>query len=345
MGGSEEWSSRREPLRVGLVGLGRIARAHVDALKGREDVQLIGGVEPNLAVADAWEREGLPTYNETTSLVEFGRPDAVIVCSPPDVHHANVRALLLAGVHVLAEKPLARTAAEAQVLVAKAAEKGRVLQTASKFGVMPALARAAELVRAGAVGTPLRVENVFAGVLDVRSDWRAEPRRSGGGVWMDNGPHSLDVLTAVFGAPEKIRVVALEHRQGTAVEDEVAVELGFAGGVEGAIRLTWNEAVRAPIARVEGAAGTLDVGWADLRVRRGAEEDVEPGGYDKVACFRAVHDRFFAAIWKSAGAGAAGAEDHGARALAAIEAGYRSAAAGGEWQALVPTERPAIVAA
>jgi len=323
-------ATRTEPMRVGLVGLGRIARAHWEVLRGRPDVLLVGGVEPNLQVADTWEKEGLPTYNETTSLVEFARPEAVIVCSPPDAHHAAVRALLLSGVHVLVEKPLARTALEAQALVDKARERRRVLQTASKFGVMPTLARAAALVREGVVGAPMRVENVFAGVLDVRADWRAQPRRSGGGVWIDNGPHSLDVLTALCGAPERLRVTLFESRQRTSVEDEVGVELALPGGVAGAIRLTWNEAVRAPIARIEGTMGTIDVGWTDLRIRRGGEEQVEAGGYDKNACFRAVHDRFFAAI-----AASGAAEVQGARSLLAIEAGYRSAAAGGEWQTLV----------
>lgn len=328
-------SSAQVTLRVGLVGLGRIARAHKDVLQGREDVQLVGGVEPDLAVADAWEAEGVPTYNETTSLVEFARPDAVIVCTPPDVHHSVVRALLLAGVHVLVEKPLARTATEARALVEKAAERRRVLQTASKFGVMPALARAAALVREGAVGKPQRVENVFAGVLDVRHDWRAEPRRSGGGVWMDNGPHSLDVLGAIFPLPEKLRVAAFERRQQTPVEDEVAVELAFPGGIEGAIRLTWNEPLRAPIARIIGSEGTIEVGWADLRIRNGAGERVEPGGYDKNACFRAVQDRFFAAIRNGGGV-----DDRGARSLAVIEAGYRSAATGGAWEPV--SELPAV---
>ena len=316
-----------EPLRIGLVGLGRIARAHFDALAGRADVQVVGGVEPDLKVADAWEKLGVPTYNETISLVEFARPAGVIVCSPPDTHHALVRSLLLSGMHVLVEKPLARTARDAWTLVRLARDKGRVLQTASKFRAMPSLARAIDLLRSGAIGLPSRVENVFSGPLDVRTDWRSRPELSGGGVWMDNGPHSLDVLTALFGTPQSVRVVRSERRQQTAVEDDVTVELAFPEGQQGTIRLSWNEAVRAPIAKVVGSGGELELGWGDLRVRHAGCEDVEPGGYDKLACFRAVHDHFFAAIRDHLPA-----DDHGARTLALVEAGYRSAATGGDWQ-------------
>lgn len=320
-------STTAEPLRLALVGLGRIAQAHWEALKDREDIVLVGGVDPASGAAESWQAVGLNTYLETTTLVEWSAPAAAIVCTPPDTHRDVIKALLCSRVHVLAEKPLARTVADAQFLVDKARERGRVLQTASKFGVMPSLHRAAALVREGAIGKLLRVENLFSGALDVRDDWRAQPKRSGGGVWMDNGPHALDVLSAIAGPPRQIRVTAFEKKQGTPVEDEIAVELAFDGGVEGAIRLTWNEGIRAPIARVVGSEGTIDVGWADLRVQRGGHEEVERGGYDKVGCFRAVHDRFLAAV-----ASGGCPDERGVRTLEAVEAGYQSANNGGGWK-------------
>ena len=197
---------------------------------------------------------------------------------------------------------------------------------------MPSLGQAAALLAEGAIGTPRRIENLFSGVLDVRADWRARPEQ-GGGVWMDNGPHSLDVLTALGGAPRRIRMTSQDRAQGTPVEDAVAVELEMEHGFPATIGLTWNEAVRAPIARIVGTGGEIHVDWGALKVLRNGDEEVAGGGYDKVGCFRAVHDRFVAAIEEKAGTPAA-ADPHGLEILRAVEAGYRSAAAGGAWQEL-----------
>ena len=289
----------------------------------------MAAVELDDVQASDWRQRGLMNvFPDVATMIVRDKPDAAIVCSPNHTHAETARALLDAGVHVLVEKPLALSAREAWELVESARAKGLVLQTASKFGVMESLQRAAGLVREGAIGAPARLENVFSGVFDVRGDWRAQPSVSGGGVWMDNGPHALDVLTALAGVPRRIRVREQGYEQGTPVEDRIVVELEFEGGVTGEIRLTWNEQFQAPIARVVGEKGAIDVGWAELRLSDAASAQVCGGGYDKQGCFCAVHDRFLDAI----ASGGGGADSHGATTLATIEAGYRSAARGGSWQ-------------
>lgn len=307
-----------------LVGLGRIARAHLDAAKAWNPPLFGAAVEPVAANAAGFDH----VWPSVDSLLDDVTPRAAVVCTPPSTHRAVVGALLDAGVHVLVEKPLAATSRDAWALIGRARERGLALQTAAKFLQMSSIERARQLIADGAIGTLLRVENTFAGVLDPSKDWHGDPSVSGGGVLMDNGPHSINVVTALAGPAEAVRVLSSERRQGAAVEDAITLELRC-GSVTGHVVLSWNEGIAAPIARAVGTDGTLVLGWKGQHIERG--DVVEPftvdgaSGYDKAACFEGVLRSFEAAL------AAPSADEDGARVLQVIEAAYRS---DGGWEAV-----------
>src|SRR2546422_11568370 len=102
-------------MRFGFVGLGWAARGfHVPSLKGIPEVELVGGADAAAEQRASWEREtGVPAFDSLDALVERGRPDAVVVATPPDSHAALCLAALDAGLHVLCEKPFVATLGEA----------------------------------------------------------------------------------------------------------------------------------------------------------------------------------------------------------------------------------------
>lgn len=314
-----------------LVGLGRIARAHLEAAKAWGTPLFGAAVEPLAANA---EGSGIDhVWPTVQAMLDDVTPVAAVVCTPPGSHREVVSALIDAGVHVLVEKPLAATSASARDLVSRAKERGVVLQTAAKFLQMASIARARQLIDDGAIGRLVRVENTFAGVLDPSKDWHGDVAVSGGGVLMDNGPHSINVITALAGPVDAVRTVSMERRQGAAVEDAIELELRC-GAATGHIVLSWNEGIRAPIARAVGTDGTLVLDWKGQHIERGGA--IEPfdvdgaSGYDKVGCFEGVLRSFAAAIAEPP---AEAADPDGARVLAVIEAAYRSGA-GGAWEAV-----------
>lgn len=318
-----------------LVGLGRIARSHLDGARQLRDGLFTAAVEPIAANAEGAGIERVVA--SVGALLEGGAPPAAVVCTPPSTHRAVVTALLDAGVHVLVEKPLAAKASDAWALVERARERGLVLQTGAKFLQMAAVAKARELVAAGAIGRLVRVENTFAGVLDPSKDWHGDPEISGGGVLVDNGPHSINVVTALAGPVEAVRVLEMEKRQGTLVEDAIVFELRC-GDVTGRVTLSWNEPIKAPIARIVGTEGAIVLDWRGQHIERGApgsttvtplEVDGAPG-YDKVGCFAGVLRSFAEAI-DSDGDAEARADADGARVMEVVAAAYRAAAHGG-WE-------------
>jgi predicted dehydrogenase len=221
------------PLRVGIVGCGIIARTHLRALLAfpreatvtalasrspesiaRAATYLREQAEHHAAEADAaGDRDlaavyrehasGLPTpHRDWQSLVEDPSVDAVIVTTPPFLHHPVTVAALKAGKHVLCEKPLAVSLREADEMIAAAQEAGRVLSTVSQGRFAEEQRRMHALVRSGLLG------KVFFGKADgqwyrphsyYELWWRGTWDREGGGAATGQGIHILDQTLWIIG--------------------------------------------------------------------------------------------------------------------------------------------------
>src|SRR5262245_52455626 len=107
-------------MRFGIIGLGWAAGAfHLPALKTVPGAVVVGGCdlseEQRASFASA---SGLPAYGSVGELLEQGRPDVVVVATPPDSHRALCLEALEGGVHVICEKPFVETVADADVVIA-----------------------------------------------------------------------------------------------------------------------------------------------------------------------------------------------------------------------------------
>jgi predicted dehydrogenase len=128
-------------LRIGVIGAGRIAQvAHLPAIEKASGVTLVGISDPSPTLASGVAaRYGVTPFTETEALLAQDI-DAVIIATPDRLHHPLGMLALGAGKHVLMEKPLAATSAEAQALAAAAAAKNLTLQTGAMKRHDPGLA-------------------------------------------------------------------------------------------------------------------------------------------------------------------------------------------------------------
>jgi predicted dehydrogenase len=114
-------------LRCAVIGAGYLGRYHAQKYAGLASCELVGVADPSAEARDRIGAElGVPTHADHRALL--GAVDAVSVATPTSSHHAVAMDLLGAGAHVLVEKPITTTAAEARELIAAAAKSGRVLQ-------------------------------------------------------------------------------------------------------------------------------------------------------------------------------------------------------------------------
>jgi predicted dehydrogenase len=131
-------------LRTAVIGAGHLGRVHARLLSAVDGVRLVAVADPSPASRRAARQLGVETCRDYREL--SGRIDAAIVAAPTQVHKEIALHLLSQGVHLLVEKPLARTAAEAEELVAAARRNGAVLQVGHVERFNPALTAAEPLI-------------------------------------------------------------------------------------------------------------------------------------------------------------------------------------------------------
>jgi predicted dehydrogenase len=287
-------------IRVAIVGAGAIARAHADALAASPHFNLVAVVDVDAARASALaEKFGARSATSLDALTD-GSVDAAIVSTPPNTHRAVTIALLGAGIHVLCEKPFAIGRDNAYAMAETAKRCGKVLTMATKFRFVNDLTIARDAIAAGKIGTLYRVSNTFASPVDMTGRWNLDPQSSGGGVIIDNGTHSVDIMRYVLGPIESVRAVeSTKERAYPGVEDTARLECLSVGGVFGRIELSWSEQSAGPwFISILGSRGGIDIGWKGSRRRfDGASEYTPFGvGYDKNAAFAGQVADFAAAV-------------------------------------------------
>src|SRR5436309_792067 len=115
------------PLRVAVIGVGHLGKEHARILSGRADVELIGVVDAILERAKSVARRcGTAAYNDCWPIMN--RIDAAVVAVPTSAHHSVAAPLLVRGIALLVEKPLASTLQQAEELAELAQRHGAVLQ-------------------------------------------------------------------------------------------------------------------------------------------------------------------------------------------------------------------------
>lgn len=193
---------RRLPVRVGIIGAGRVAGLHVQALERLPDVLISAVVDPRREAADTLAaRVGARAYSRVEDALADAELDAVDIITPPATHAGLAITALEAGLHVFVDKPLATTVADAERLCDVARwRQDLTLSVCHNLLFHPALRRTQELLADGLLGEPTRAQAWSTGWLDLAPwDFRRDAAASGGGAWADGAPHLIYVTEALLG--------------------------------------------------------------------------------------------------------------------------------------------------
>ncbi|MCZ7436029.1 Gfo/Idh/MocA family oxidoreductase [Micromonospora sp. WMMC241] len=208
-------SSHDSILRVGMVGYAFMGAAHSQAwrtvnrvfdLPAKVRMSLVCGRDES-KVAEAADRLGWDGHTtDWRRLVESDEIDVVDICTPGDSHREIALAALAAGKHVLCEKPLANTVAEAREMTAAAArarESGARAMCGFNYRRVPAVALMRQLVADGRLGEIRHVRAVYLQdwIVDPQFPlvWRLQKDRAGSGALGDIGAHIIDLTQYVTG--------------------------------------------------------------------------------------------------------------------------------------------------
>lgn len=218
------------PVRIGILGCGRIARKMIPALQGTPACRLTAIASGRAGVAAACAREfNVPRWHDSyAALLDDPEIDAVYIPATGEQHHPLTLAAAAAGKHVLCEKPLATSVAEAAEMVKACGRNGVLLQEAFMWRHHPRTIETTRLLQAGALGE-LRLINVSFSFPLKPDDWRMRPERGGGAMW-DIGCYGVDAAR-YFTGKEPLDVHARAHWADTGVDLSMQLALRFPGEV------------------------------------------------------------------------------------------------------------------
>lgn len=191
-------------INVGLAGTGFIGPAHLEGLR-RNNISVIGLAEQTseLARKKASELGLSKAYSSFDEMISDPRINVVHLATPNHLHYSQVKAALLAGKHVVCEKPLAMNSAETGELVKLAKEKNLVNAINFNLRFYPLVQEAHFMVAKGEIGTPYIIQGSYLQdwlLYETDWNWRLEPNLGGSmRAVSDIGSHWLDLVTFVTG--------------------------------------------------------------------------------------------------------------------------------------------------
>jgi UDP-N-acetyl-2-amino-2-deoxyglucuronate dehydrogenase len=221
-------------LRVGFIGAGRVGDAHYAALRhagGR--AQLVAFCEPRAERRASREASwGVPGFASIPDMLGATKLDAAVVMVPPSGTAAVIAELAPSAKHVLLEKPLATTRADALAVQKHALAHGTSILMGHNGLFHPAFAAVETAVQEGRIGRILSASAESSGWLSLPdADFRRSRESSGGGVWFDTGSHLIYMLTALLGpiasSQGMLRRLARADMEG---DDHALVHLAFGSG-------------------------------------------------------------------------------------------------------------------
>lgn len=287
-------------LKFALIGTGGIAQTYAQAFQSSECCQLVAVADVNKDSAKAFaEPFGAKVFADYKTLAEKSEIDAVIVSTPPNTHPEIAMYFMRGGANVLCEKPLCLSVAEAREMIECAEQSNVVFTMATKFRYCEDVVKAKSIIASGILGEVVQFENAFTAKVDMSKRWNSNKEISGGGVLMDNGTHSVDIIRYFLGAIDEVLALETSGTQNLSVDENVKLLAKTKNGIAASVDLTWGINKELPnFISVYGTNGTLHIGWQSSKYKLNSSPDwtVFGKGYDKVQAFRAKLENFRNAI-------------------------------------------------
>lgn len=220
--------NKNKTIRWGIIGVGSVCEVKSGpGFYKNPNSQLLAVMRRDLEKAKDYAlRHEVPRWYDNAEAL-FSNPDidAIYIATPPAQHKNYALAALAAGKDVYIEKPVTLNADECKQLIAAAEQSSNKVCVAHYRRAMPCFVKIKELLRTGAIGTPLLAQIDMLRPAPTtppnENNWRLDPAISGGGLFHDLAPHQLDLMLHWFGAVTTANGFSLNQRHLSAADDLV----------------------------------------------------------------------------------------------------------------------------
>lgn len=254
--------SSQSGVRLGIIGLGNIARQHIENITG----QLVPGCHVSALCSrqpsNIASELDLPHFTQYQGLIDSGLCDAVLIATPTCSHAEMGAYALRAGLHVMMEKPIGLSVLEGEELLALQ-QPGQVFALMLNQRTDPLFMAMRDCIQGNLLGEITRchwtMTNWFRPEVYFQvSDWRATWRGEGGGLLVNQCIHNLDILQWLCGMPDRLRAFCRFGRyHDIEVEDEATAYFEYANGASGVFIGSTGEAPGCNRLDIVGDKGSL----------------------------------------------------------------------------------------
>ena len=238
--GTKERKKRMDRVRFALIGCGVIADFHATAIERIPEATLTGVYNRSRAGAERFvQNRPARIFDTLEALLASEDVDAVCICTPSGLHTAQAVQAMRAGKHVVVEKPMSLSLADADLLIRTAEETGAKVCVISQFRFSPAVQEIRRAMEAGAFG------RIVSGSLQMKyyrsheyyasSGWRGTWALDGGGCLMNQGIHGVDMFRYLMGPVKSVSAIVKTQTRRVEVEDSSVAAIEFAGGAVGTL--------------------------------------------------------------------------------------------------------------
>lgn len=260
--------------RWALAGYGAGGRTfHQPLISSAAGLELVAVVTAS-PERQAQVRGDLPGATPVASLQELVAlgVEGVTITTPTATHARLAYEALDLGLHVVVDKPFAMTATDAQDLVNRAAQVGRVITPYQNRRWDSDLLTIRKLIADGALGTVHRFTSRIDRFRPVKGSWHGGTVTDGGGTLLDLGPHLVDQALHLFGPVGSVHAELRTVREGAGAEDEIELHLIHASGVHSTLAAGMASAAPGPRFQVNGTLGGFVIDGFDVQ-----EEQLKAG--------------------------------------------------------------------
>ena len=247
------------PVNFGVIGVGGIGAAHARFVEELQETRLIAVADPDVAAAGRVARErSCRAYHNGYALLDSGALDAVIIATPHPLHVELTHYAAARGIHVLCEKALAASVADADAMIQSCRENGVLLGTVFQQRTEPLRrtmkrlsSELGEIYRVSLSVCYYRPQSYYDS-----ANWRGTWRGEGGGILMQ-AAHALDQLAWLAGMPERVQTLTLTRLHQIETENTAVSILDYGGSKAGWFYISTADALEDERIELTGENGAL----------------------------------------------------------------------------------------
>lgn len=244
-------------IKIGIIGFGRMGITHHSIINSHPKVVITSVADTSGLVLGLLKKyvPEINTYTDYKKLLDKESLDAVLICTPPQLHYPIIKLCADKGIHVFVEKPFTTEYKLAQELADLYEKKQLINQVGyvNRGNVM--FAKTRSFIEEGLIGDVIRFRSeMFSRTVvepEKSSSWRSK-RESGGGVVFEMASHAIDLINFVVGKPDKIVGSCMNIIFSKEIEDIVSSSFIYNNGITGTLYVNWSdESYRKPTNKIE----------------------------------------------------------------------------------------------